>query len=164
MYDHERVLTPAIVAEISEVDAAILRDLRSRSLIDGFGAEGGNGRWKYSLADATAIWIGKHLIQRGMVDRQEAYLVGKLGADEVLSVLRGNDAKENFLTVARLGFFEGDEFHETGGTVKKWNKIPDDLPYDVYLTVDWKLTSSLAPEALKRAATDPEFVSNIGAR
>lgn len=59
------VYSPGAVTTITDVHPDHLRDWRRRDFLNMIGTADENGRWKYSLRDAVAIWIGVRLSQHG---------------------------------------------------------------------------------------------------
>ncbi|WP_152968369.1 hypothetical protein [Gemmobacter sp. LW-1] len=61
----EPTYSPGAVATITDAPPEHLRDWRRRDLLNLIGTAEENGRWKYSLRDVVAIWIGLRLSQHG---------------------------------------------------------------------------------------------------
>lgn len=82
----ERNLSPGAVASLTQPTTDLQRNYRARGMFDGIGEPDEAGRWKYSLRDVVAIWIGDRLHMNGLgMDRRDALRNGNALADTVIT-------------------------------------------------------------------------------
>lgn len=82
----EHNLSPGAVATLTQPTTDLQRNYRARGMLDGFGAADDAGRWKYSLRDVVAFWIGDRLHMNGLgMDRRDALMNGNALADTVIT-------------------------------------------------------------------------------
>lgn len=87
------VHSPGAVTTITDVHPDHLRDWRRRDILNMIGTADENGRWKYSLRDVVAIWIGLRLSQHGRsMPLAEAFRYGAAMAGSVIVRFLHRDA------------------------------------------------------------------------
>lgn len=95
MQDAKKVLSPGTIENMTGVSVDAQRDWRHKGALDLYGTAE-NGRWKYSLQDAAALWMAARLVACGW-GRNIAGPNAWYAAPRVISYLRGAPLEKRYV-------------------------------------------------------------------